>query len=92
MLSRECAGYQNHEMIALRACIFLNLMNDRSTLMFIKVINTSVCVEESLQKHNLLPRRSYCSFFRKYNQSRQGLLNCGLLWQPECERLWTVSD
>lgn len=40
MLRCECAGYQNHEMIALRLCIFLNLMNDHSTLMFIKVINT----------------------------------------------------
>lgn len=80
------------EMIALRVWIFLNLINDRSPLMFIKVMNTLICAEESLQKHNLHLHKSYCSFFRKYNRSRQGLLNCGLLWQPECERLWTVSD
>lgn len=63
-------------MIALRPCIFLNLMNGHYTLMAIKVINiyfvwkrvcrniTSFCV-------------SYCSFFRTHNQPGQGLLNCG---------------
>lgn len=73
-------------------CVFLYLMNDHFTLMFIKVINTLISVEGSSQKHNLLLHQSYRSFFRKYHQPRQGLLNCGLLWQPECERLWTVSD
>lgn len=65
-------------MIALRVRIFLSLINDHSTLMFIKVMNTLICVEESLQRRNLHLHESHCSFFRKYNQSRQGMLNCGL--------------
>lgn len=73
-----CVGYLKCAMIALRVRIFLSLINDHSALMFIKVMNTLICVEESLQRRNLHLHESHRSFFRKHNQSRQGMLNCGL--------------